>query len=155
VEAPGEPNFVRYLREHNVTAHPGKGGYSYSVPGSRRYQGSKLAPDLSWPRIQASWRNAVAQTADQAAHQTAGRLAAASLRTERTPGRLARESRELGRYAQTRASSSGLVLTAALASALRERIARANREAELQAERDEHERERRPHARDRDNGIGF
>ena len=94
-------------------------------------------------------------TADQAAHRAAGRLAASSLRAERgAPGPLAQESRELARYAQTRAGAEALVLPLAAAQLLRERIRAAEQEAQRAEEylrdldRDE-QRARRHQARDR------
>jgi hypothetical protein len=160
--AGGEAQFVQLLRDQGVKIRPryAEGsqdivGYSVAVPDGPWYGGGRLARDLTLPRLRQRWAAPGAQTADQAAHDAAGRLAAWSLRTERTPGALARESRELARFAQTRASAPGVVLGVAAALELRKRVRAAHREAELQEELDEQRERRRATERHRDRGIGI
>lgn len=160
IDAGDEREFVGLVREHGVTVKPrmAKGsatdvvGYSYSVPGSASYGGGRLARDLSLPRLRERWADPVARTADQAAHRAAGRLASWSIETERTPGPLARESRELGRFAQTRSSAGGLVLTVSIAGALAARLQAVDRETESR-ELEQRSRRGQSRGRDRDRGI--
>ena len=102
--AGNETQFVQRVRDQGVKIRPryAEGsrdvvGYSVAVPDGPWYGGGRLARDLTLPRLRQRWAAAGAETPDQAAHDAAGRLAAWSIRTERTPGRLARESRELAR----------------------------------------------------------
>jgi hypothetical protein len=133
-----------------------RSGYSVVGADGVPYAGGKIARDLTYPRLLAHWNTATPETADQAARLAAGQLAARSLRAERAGHAGPLASRELGRYAQTRASSSGLVLSAAVAAALRKQVRAANREAELERELEEERgRHRRELGRGRDHGIGF
>lgn len=110
-----------YIQEGRVT------GYSVALPGknARKFAGGKLARDLSLPRLQMVWKSnastkpthiravqelqdlqrklptADALALEDASHQLAGALAAASLATEDPPGDLANASRQAGSYAQT------------------------------------------------------
>lgn len=144
------------LRVEYVT-HNGRPGWKVTGPDGIAYAGGKLAKDLSYPRLIEHWRqNGAMDTADRAARVSAGRLAARSLRVEPEghPGPLARESREVGRYAQTRASAPALTLPASLAQALRQRIKQAEQEAEHQREL-EARLPARARTADRDRGIGI
>lgn len=114
-------------------------GYSVCNGDGIGYAGGKLARDLAYPRLAEHWRTGSPQSADQAAQRAAGRAAWASLRSEPAgrPGPLARESRELGGFAQTRSGAGPLALGGIAAAMLRQRIAA----AEMAAEEAERERE--------------
>jgi len=133
-------------------------GYGVVGEDGVPYAGGKLARDLSYPRLEEHWRTGTPQTADQAARLAAGQRAWQSLEAEPAgqPGDLARESRELGRFAQTRAGAGPLVLPVLVAQLLRQRIVAAEREAEQRRELEERDRvQRRSPQRGRDNGIGL
>jgi hypothetical protein len=163
-----EREFVQRVRDTGVQIRPRYAkdsskrveGYAVALPPSKDvapawYGGGKLARDLTLPRLRERWRSPGAETADQAAHDAAGHLAAWSIRAERTPGPLAAESRRLARFAQTRASSRGLVLGVTAALELRKRVRAAQREAELRQELDEQRQRARSAGRGRDHGIGI
>lgn len=105
IEAGCEARFPAKLKEHGLALYPryAKGssthveGYSYGTPGGPRFSGSKLANDLSLPRLRKMWRE------PSAAQEVAGAFASMSRAQERQPGGpLWHISREMSRSAQTR-----------------------------------------------------
>lgn len=120
-------------------------GYSVMGRDGFPYQGGKIARDLTLPRLERYWRTTEPDLADEA-RRAAGRLAMESLKRENgTPGPLARESRHLARFAQTRVSAGPLLLSTAMTGILRSRLKAAEAEAERLREEQDRGLSRRPH----------